>query len=124
MQFTHKLVPSAELTVQEADHSRALKDLTHHKLAPGAELTVWSRAFWAHGPFGRAGLLVARPLGHNPAKGLQVVNNEAEKRRPPKTPSSKKKRRAKNAEFQKTPGEKNRKQNFKRSGILRTKAPN
>ena len=28
------------LTVQRADHSRALKGLTHQKLAPGAELTV------------------------------------------------------------------------------------
>ena len=36
----HKLAPGAELTVQGADHSRALKGLTHHKLAPGAELTV------------------------------------------------------------------------------------
>ena len=35
-----KLAPGAELTVQGADGSRALKGLTHHKLAPGAEQTV------------------------------------------------------------------------------------
>ena len=32
-------MPGAELTVNEADRSRALKGLTHHKLAPGEELT-------------------------------------------------------------------------------------
>ena len=36
----HKLAPGAELTVQGANHSRALKGSTHHKLAPGAELKV------------------------------------------------------------------------------------
>ena len=36
----HMLAPGAELTVLGSDGSRALMGLTHRNLAPGAELTI------------------------------------------------------------------------------------